>query len=365
MAAPSPRTASNTASNTAPTAPAPVRWAESRLRQLEEREQQHSASGLSAGLSATIPTPGEKPTVEEDVVKFFEKLATRLGYHYGEDYALVLNVGDVDDDARIHTLMIALPEFVHHALKRATGMGKMSVHEYITARRALFAAGLPVSSFSHYVDVTSLELDKFDEEMAMYRGAVDEMRKAADMLDELGQREQAERLRQSMQLVLGGKSVMTETDVPEAEHRDTMLRTIDTFQKFLALPVASDGTASSHLEYAERKALEWYGLNKGIERGYVVLDLIRKRDDESLEAYKTRFTDHVKRLMADLSKQLGRFHGFSRMSFHPAGIGEFIPMGYVPEKDDVVVIDTDGTARSILGVKDYSEKLIEQAKQSR
>jgi hypothetical protein len=117
------------------------------------------------------------------------------------------------------------------------------------------------------------------------------------------------------------------------------------------------------MEHAEQLAKDWFKIVKGFEKGYAIFDIVRRKSDETPEQYKIRFKELCQKLIADMSKAIGRFHGFNRFSFHPAGIGELMPIGFVPkEGEEIVTLDSDGTAKTILDVSDYSEQLVTQAR---
>lgn len=293
-----------------------------------------------------------------DVVEEFVKLAKEEGHTIGDEMVYVVNIGSPTDSAEHYRLSIALPDFIYHQLHRAYIDKRMSALTWKAAREALFAADIRPTGFSEFSSrMDGVEERLKAEEERLMKSIKDLKGVHSFIRNEVGDEELSETMLHALStfgIKLSGDGKknhvgfqaddLSPTD--ETSARYSMEKHVDAFQKFTSL---CEG-GQSLMERYEKAAKDIFGVTPGQEQGYVVLSVKRRSDDESRETFLERQREYALHITKKLSKQLNGFPQLARMSLHPTSFGEVVPVGYVPEENDVVAIDSKGVARNILSV---------------
>lgn len=311
-----------------------------------------SASGDSASGSVASTSASHEATIKlkpDDVIDAFVRLAEEEGHTKDNDAAFVVNIGSPTDSAMYYRLAIAITDYVYFKLRKALGENRMDVLTWNNAREALHAAGISPTGKSKYVTECGDLAHRID---AARHTASDAIRDLVAISDSLPT-ELRERMKRSLSILgitdVAAAEVQSEHPLHDDDARCRLEKFIDDFQRFTSL--GEGGRAL--MEVYEQMAFELFHIVPGQEQGYVVICAKTRMPDESKEAYMTRQRSVALELVKKIKQRMSGFPQLSRISLHQAYFGEVIPMGYVPEERDVVTIDSDGIARTILSVSEH------------
>jgi len=122
----------------------------------------------------------------DEVLKVLGRIAASEGCGRKDGALIMLNVGNQTDDTKIYTYILAMMDYVYHALRRGLSDGRYDVLTMKTAMDALNAAGLVKTGVSSFADFTQSMKDRLDAEEHQSDLALDDLEKAMARFQEAG-----------------------------------------------------------------------------------------------------------------------------------------------------------------------------------
>jgi len=299
----------------------------------------------------------QQPMTEDDVIDAFYALAKEEGHTEDNDAVFVVNIGSPTDAQEHYSLSLAWCDYVHHALRRALAEKRIDVLTWHTAKEALFSAKIIPSGKDPSAAMTPEMKEYLRKEEDIAQQSITDMCYISKWLRANGKKDLSEKMDRAMNLLhIGDETPYEEPHPTEIEYASSQI--VDGFQRFIVLGVGGVPL----IEQYQQMAKERWNVCEEKEQGYVVLSATRRDSSrESVADFVARNRRHGHELLKKIGKKLARYPNLCRISFHLASFGEVIPVGYVPEEQDVVTIDSRGCARCILSVADFGAKLGEEA----
>jgi len=292
------------------------------------------------------------------------QLAKEEGHTLDDSAAFVINIGSPADRDDFYKLTIGLSDYVHFSLRKAVSERRLDVLTWLSAQEALYTAGIRPTGKTKYVTDTSPYSEKLEKETTAATSAISDLLGTAQWLKTVD-KEIGEKMERALTILKIGDRTLhafspESMDIRESEAKIVLGPYIDGFKRFCAL----GESGLSMMEHYENMAEELFGIKKGTEQGYVVLCAKKKKKTESIAAFKADQQANGVRLAKKLAQRLKGYAGIGRLCLHPASFGEVIPVGFVPEERDMVVIDSKGEARKILSVADQGVPRVPHATSS-